>query len=151
MIHHPAWRAGVAASLLAAAMLGCAATAGDAAPPRPPPELPAQSPELARHIEAALADAALRTGINAAALKIASAERVTWLDGSLGCPEPDVLYTQALVPGYRIRIQAGGGETLDYHASTGGATLLCPPGRAVDPNPARRRTSLASSIERSMP
>jgi hypothetical protein len=84
------------------------------------------------HIQAALADAARRTGINAVALKVVSAERVTWLDGALGCPEPDLLYTQALVPGYRIRIEAGG-ETLDYHAGTRGAPQLCPPGRAVDP------------------
>lgn len=106
---------GLVAGLLSAAMLGCAVAAG--------------SPELALHIQAALADAARRTGIDAAALKVSSAERVTWLDGSLGCPEPDLLYTQALVPGYRIRIKAGG-ETLDYHAGTRGAPQLCPPGRA---------------------
>lgn len=73
--------------------------------------------------------AARRTGIDVAALTVASAERVTWLDGSLGCPEPDMMYTQALVPGYRIRIEAGG-ETLDYHAGTRGAPLLCPPAHA---------------------
>ena len=129
MSHHPAWRAGLAAGLLAAAMLGCAAAADEAALPRPSTAQPAGSPELALHIQAALADAARRTGIDAAALKVASAERVTWLDGSLGCPEPDLLYTQALVPGYRIRIEAGG-ETLDYHAGTRGAPQLCPPGGA---------------------
>lgn len=106
---------GLVAGLLAAATLGCAAATG--------------SPELALHIQAALADAARRTGIDAAALEVTSAERVTWLDGSLGCPEPDLLYTQALVPGYRIRIEAGG-ETLDYHVGTRGVPLLCPPGRA---------------------
>lgn len=106
---------GLVAGLLSAAMLGCAAAAG--------------SPELALHIQAALTDAARRTGIDAAALKVTSAERVTWLDGSLGCPEPDLMYTQALVPGYRIRIKAGG-ETLDYHAGTRGAPQLCPPGRS---------------------
>lgn len=113
--HRLVWLTGLLAGLLAVAALGCAADADEAA--------------LARHIQAALADAARRTGIDVAALKVASAERVTWLDGSLGCPEPDMMYTQALVPGYRIRIEAGG-ETLDYHAGTRGALLLCPPAHA---------------------
>jgi hypothetical protein len=111
--HRLAWLTGLLAGLLAVAVLGCAA----------------DEAALPRHIQAALADAARRTGIEVAALKVASAERVTWLDGSLGCPEPDVMYTQALVPGYRIRIEAGG-ETLDYHAGTRGAPLLCPPAHA---------------------
>jgi hypothetical protein len=118
-----AWLTSLVAGLLAAATLGCAAPADDAA--------------LHRHIRAALADAARRTGIDAADLKVTSAERVTWLDGSLGCPEPDLMYTQALVPGYRVRIEAGS-ETLDYHAGARGAPLLCPPERAVDPASERR-------------
>jgi hypothetical protein len=40
----------------------------------------------------------------------------------------------ALVPGYRIRIQAGD-NVLDYHASRRGYLVLCPPGRSVDPVP----------------
>jgi len=120
MSHHSAaWCPILFAGLLAAAVLGSAAATTDDA-------------SLARNIQAALADAANRTGIAAAALKVASAERVTWLDGSLGCPEPDAFYTQALVPGYRIRIAAGD-EVLDYHADMRGAPLLCPPARAVEP------------------
>jgi len=42
------------------------------------------------------------------------------------------MYTQALVPGYRVRIRAGGKE-LDYHAGRTGAPVLCPPGRAIPP------------------
>ena len=85
-------------------------------------------------IEAALADAARRTGLDASTLKVARAERVTWPDGSLGCPQPGMSYTQALVPGYRIRIQAGK-ELLDYHAGVRGKPLLCPSGHATDPVP----------------
>ena len=40
-------------------------------------------------------------------LKVLSAEAVTWSDGSLGCPEPGMMYTQALVPGYRVQIRGG--------------------------------------------
>jgi hypothetical protein len=83
-------------------------------------------------IEAALDDAARRSGMARTAIKVITAEPVTWSDGSLGCPEPGMMYTQALVPGYRIVVQAGE-ERLDYHASTRGTPSFCPPGRAVAP------------------
>jgi hypothetical protein len=44
-----------------------------------------------------------------------------------------MMYTQALVPGYRVQIRAGG-QDLDYHASRMGLPALCPPGRAVPPS-----------------
>ena len=84
-------------------------------------------------VDAALADAAKRTGLKPADLKVLSAEAVTWSDGSLGCPQPGMMYTQALVPGYRVQIRAGG-QDLDYHASRMGLPVLCPPGRAVPPS-----------------
>jgi hypothetical protein len=83
-------------------------------------------------VAAARDDAARRGGLDASAIELVSAESVTWRDGSLGCAEPGRLYTQALVPGYRVRVRAGG-EVLDYHASRRGALVLCPPGRASDP------------------
>lgn len=82
--------------------------------------------------DAVVSDAAQRTGVKKSDLVVESAEAVTWADGSLGCPEPGAMYTMALVPGYRIRVRAGG-ELLDYHAAERGQFLLCPPGRAVDP------------------
>lgn len=70
-------------------------------------------------------DVARRTGLKPDAIKLGSAESVTWQDGSLGCPEPDVMYTQMLVPGYRVRIEAGG-RLWGYHAARFGTPLLCP-------------------------
>jgi hypothetical protein len=67
-----------------------------------------------------------------AELRVLSAEPVTWGDGSLGCPEEGMMYTQALVPGYRIRVQVQG-RVLDYHASRDGRLVLCPEWRAVPP------------------
>jgi hypothetical protein len=74
---------------------------------------------------------------DASTLRVVSADRVTWRDGSLGCPKPGMNYTQALVPGHRIRIQAGA-EMLDYHASNRGPPFLCPRERAKDPIPDTR-------------
>jgi hypothetical protein len=82
--------------------------------------------------DAVRADAAKVTGLAATELKIESAEQVTWSDGSLGCPQPGMNYTMALVPGYRIRIRAGE-RLLDYHASMRGSFVLCPAGQAIDP------------------
>ena len=93
--------------------------------------------DLESMIQAALADATLRAARDAPAPKLIRAEPVTWRDGSLGCPMPDRMYTMALVPGYRIRIQSGA-ELLDYHAGARGSPVLCPSGRATDPLPVPR-------------
>jgi len=90
--------------------------------------------DLKAMVEAALDDAARRTKIDRTKLTVLSAESVTWSDGSLGCPAPGMAYTQALVPGYRIRIQAGA-EVLDYHAGRRGVPVPCPAGRALEPVP----------------
>ncbi len=105
------------------AMGACAAT-----PPAPAAAAVSDAPE----VQAALNDAARVTGLAIDKLKLGTVERVTWRDGSLGCPEPDLMYTQALVPGLRIRIDAAGRQ-LEYHANTRGTVLLCPPERAVAP------------------
>lgn len=71
-----------------------------------------------------LADAAQKSGVPQASLRIKSIEAVTWPDGSLGCPQPGAVYTQALVPGYRIVIEAEGKEYA-YHAARQGRFELC--------------------------
>lgn len=85
-------------------------------------------------IEAALTDAANRSTTAQADIKVISAEAVTWPDGSLGCPMPGMLYTQALVPGYRILLQAGD-TVLNYHAAARGRPVFCPASRAEAPAP----------------
>jgi hypothetical protein len=88
--------------------------------------------------DAVLDDAARRTGLAKSALLIENAVDVIWPDGSLGCPQPGTMYTQALVPGLRIRVRAGD-DLLDYHASRRGSFVLCPAERATDPLPAEVR------------
>ncbi len=85
-------------------------------------------------LQAIRADAAKRRGLDAARLVVLPVEEVTWSDSSLGCPQANLVYTHALVPGWRIRIEAGA-EVLSYHASRRGPWLLCPAGRAVAPTP----------------
>lgn len=92
--------------------------------------VPAQSAtgddaQLARVRDAALADAARRTGLDPSRLSVRSAARVTWPDGSLGCGRPGVRYTMAPVSGWHIVIAADDGRELDYRAGRRGVPLLC--------------------------
>jgi hypothetical protein len=107
---------------------GCAQVPPSPSMPIPPPLT------LEAAVQAALADASRRTGLAVDALQVLSASSVTWRDGSLGCPQPGRVYTQALVPGYRVRIRAAGQE-FDYHAGLRGTVGFCPADRAVEPLP----------------
>ena len=71
-----------------------------------------------------VADAALRSGVVEADIVVVRGESVTWSDGSLGCPQPGMNYTQALVPGYWVVLDADGTD-YDYRASARGFFTLC--------------------------
>jgi hypothetical protein len=86
----------------------------------------------AEMIEAALADAANRSTTARTDITVVSAEAVTWPDGSLGCPQPGMMYTQALVSGYRIVLQAGD-TVLNYHSAARGRPVFCPASRVSAP------------------
>jgi hypothetical protein len=124
---------GLAAILLAAC--GAGAGAPSASSDRPSPsgrQVPIESPSTGGEggtvpdeiLQAAIADAAQETGADPSTITVVSAEATTWNNGALGCPKPGEMYTQALVPGYRIVLDAGGRE-LDYHASASGTVKLC--------------------------
>ena len=71
-----------------------------------------------------IADAAERAGVSDSDLTVIRDESVIWNDGSLGCPEPGVMYTQALVDGYWIVVAIGGIE-YDYRVGAKGGFKLC--------------------------
>jgi hypothetical protein len=71
-----------------------------------------------------LADAAERSGVAQDAIVVVEAVSMTWNDGSLGCPEPGMAYTQALVDGYHVILDADG-EELDYRVNLDGGFRLC--------------------------
>lgn len=87
-----------------------------------PPELFALAAEEA----AAVANVAVET------VTVVRAERVTWSDGSLGCPEPGQVYTQALVPGFWLVLRAGE-QDFDFHATEDLTFKLCPTGQGQPP------------------
>lgn len=71
-----------------------------------------------------VADAATRLGVDPAAVTIVEANAQTFPDGSLGCPEPGMMYTQALVDGYQVIVEANG-TRLDYRGSQAGTFRIC--------------------------
>jgi hypothetical protein len=98
---------------------------------RPPPEpVPVSESEPvtgeapAELLERIVADLAQRLDVEKGAVSVVIAQSVTWSDGSLGCPQPDMLYTQALVPGYRV-VLVTAGRQYDYRASSRGYFFLC--------------------------
>lgn len=71
-----------------------------------------------------VADAAARAGTGPEEVKLVLAESVTWSDGSIGCPEAGMMYTQALVPGYRVVLEVDG-QQLNFHAAESGDFRFC--------------------------
>lgn len=71
-------------------------------------------------IEAVAADA----GVDASLVRIKKAEAVTWRDGSLGCPEPGMAYSQALIEGYWVVLSADQ-QDFDMRVTSGGRYSRC--------------------------
>jgi hypothetical protein len=80
--------------------------------------------EIVPQIEAAIADAAERFGVDPTTVAVARSLRVTWSDGSLGCPQGDMMYTQALVDGFLLTLEVAG-QRVDYHGAMDGEPFLC--------------------------
>ena len=72
----------------------------------------------------AVTDLASRLGIPETDIEVLSEENVTWRDGSLGCPRPGMMYTQALVEGSWIVLRAGGRD-YSYHSGAGKPPFYC--------------------------
>jgi len=75
-------------------------------------------------VQAAIADAARRFDIAESEVAVAGALRVVWSDGSLGCPEEGMMYTQALVDGYLLTLEVAGNR-VEYHGQNGQPPFLC--------------------------
>jgi hypothetical protein len=92
------------------------------------PAAPSGIPDDPWH--AVLADLEERIGSPVTDVSVVSAEAKTWNDGSLGCPIPGQMYTQALVDGYQVVVEVNG-ERYDYRIGSGTDVRLCengPPG-----------------------
>ena len=87
---------------------------------------------VGEQIEGAKLDLAARLDIDVDAIIIREARSVQWGSGALGCPKPGMSYTQALVPGVLLKLEAGG-TLYRYHGRMNGKLFLCPNDRAQEP------------------
>lgn len=83
------------------------------------PTLPEAS-EVA--LEAAMDDLTARLQVAKNSVQIVSVEKRMWSDSSLGCPQPGLVYSQVITPGFLIRLGVGGKEYA-YHTSLLNAVL----------------------------
>ena len=108
--------------------LACSAEPGpggsDDPPTASPPPVEGLDQPSANLLDPVVADAAERAGVDVAEVLVVSSTEVEWSDGSLGCPQPGMAYTQALVSGFQIIVQAGG-RALDYRVRGPGDFKLC--------------------------
>ena len=96
--------------------------------PTPPPNRsgpPAVPPPVDEPVvEEALSNLADRLGIGIDVIDVLDARAVTWRDGSVGCPEPGLAYSQALVPGWLVVLRVDDGS-FRYHASENRHPFFC--------------------------
>lgn len=83
-------------------------------------------------VDAVIADLSSYLSVPAETIEVVTIEEVTWRDGSLGCPLPDMMYTMALVPGYKITLTANDSE-YNYHTRKTDAFILCVKGHPIFP------------------
>ena len=109
---------------------GCSAASSSNGPLTPASDQPTQESAEpgavglpASVVDPVVAEVARLAGVPVDQVVVVSAEEVTFPDGSLGCPQPGMVYTQAMVDGYKIVAEAGG-KTYDYRGS-GSTFRLC--------------------------
>jgi hypothetical protein len=124
---------GAATLMVAACTASCSIGGSRTPPPSVGSEGPTSAPAgsnggggalPAAIIDPIVADAAARLGVDPSAVTVVDAHEETWNDGSLGCPEPGMMYTQALVDGYQVIVEANGTQ-LDYRGSGPGQFRVC--------------------------
>ena len=81
-----------------------------------------------------LLDLAERLGISSEEITILHTQTVEWSDGSLGCPQPGMMYIQVITPGYRVVLLAND-QLFDYHTDTKAHFILCNPDGEIDEPP----------------
>src|SRR5260221_4760708 len=89
---------------------------GDTSLPQPPVDLtPAES--------AAISALSAALKLPADQIKLVSSEAVDWPDGCLGVQKIGVMCTQAIVPGYKIVLQANG-SLYEFHTNKDGKQIV---------------------------
>jgi hypothetical protein len=101
--------------------------------PRLPERVPADPDALASPVmgetpgellELLKSDLVSRTGASSGEIIVLRDQAMVFNDGSLGCPQPGMFYTQATVAGYWVVLELGQ-VVYDYRATENGSFILC--------------------------
>lgn len=112
--------------------------------PTVPPDTHDARDDLDPVVIAAIDELAVAQDRSPAEIEFVIFERVTWRSGALGCPQPGLSYTQALVDGYRIVLSLDG-IRYEFHGAAGAPPFLCDDPQ--DPARGKRRRHLSRPIQ----
>ncbi|HMB23726.1 MAG: hypothetical protein ACM33V_12895 [Chloroflexota bacterium] len=87
--------------------------------------MPSNPPPVEKFVSLAKEDLAERLKIATDQITLVKTADMTWPNAALGCPSPGKVYAQGRVPGYQIRLEAGGTEYV-YNTDLSGQIILCP-------------------------
>ncbi len=85
-----------------------------------------------QQISDAVTDLSVRAGISVDSISVIQARAVSWASSALGCPKEGMNYTQAIVPGVLLLLDANG-VIYHYHGRSGKSLFYCPDERAKAP------------------
>ncbi len=88
-----------------------------------PTSTPAPQTDLTPAEQAAVARLASILNLPPEEISVVSTEAVEWPDGCLGIQRPGMMCTQAIVPGYRIILKAGG-EQFEFRTNESGSQVV---------------------------
>ena len=97
---------------------------GDTPPPADDSGSLILSDDMPPAVPIAVADLATHLGVSVDEVDWVSYVEVDWSDGSLGCPQPGVSYTQAIVSGSLTTLEVDG-VAYAYHADADGDPFRC--------------------------
>ena len=92
--------------------------------------MPSTPPPVEKFEALTINDLATNLNISKEQVTLLESTEIIWPDAALGCPSPGKVYAQGRVPGFKIRLEAGGQEYI-YHTDLTGQVILCP---EIDPN-----------------
>jgi hypothetical protein len=95
-----------------------------ASAPTPSPVVIPIPPDAAGAVDAARQAAVSHLGIGPDQLQVSQVEAHQWPDSSLGCPQPGLLYSQIVTPGFLV-VLSSGTHQLEYHTDMRSRVVLC--------------------------
>lgn len=98
-------------------------TLGESTPMTPLQQTPAFT-DMQSLINKATQDLAQRLAVSTDQIKIVEASKVTWGDGSLGCPQKGMAYIEMLISGYLVVLEVDN-KQYEYHSGKDGNLSYC--------------------------